>query len=208
MMPPSCKTLLAAATLLLASCTLLQPAQRVSVYAPALLPVQRESAPPPARSWRLALEEPQAIAPFDGTRMVVAPVAGELQFYKGARWRDTAPRLLQDLLLQAFDRAAPQLNAVRAAGAGRADFVLRSDLRALTAEYRGAAVPTVDVQLAVQLLRRADGNVVATRRFSVETACAGTQLVPVFAAFQDALNRLARDVVDWTAAAAEAEQDP
>jgi len=191
---------LAAAALLLASCALLERPREVHLYAPALQPLETAPAPAAARSWRLAVDEPQAIAPFDAERMVVAPQPGELQYYANARWRDHAPLMVQDLLLQAFDEAAPQAHAARN---DPAEFRLRSDLRALTADYRGASMPTVVVRLDAQLLRRADGEVVAARRFDVERPCAGTQLPQVFAAFEQALNRLSRDVVEWTVAQAD-----
>lgn len=205
MMPFSIKAVLVGTLPLLAACALLQRPQEMSTYAPALLPDEQFAAPAAAASWHLVVEEPQALAPFDGTRMAVAPTPGELQFYKGARWRDRAPLLLQDLLLQAFDRAAPQVAAARAPSPARAEFVLRSDLRALTAEYHAAPSPTVEVRLAVQLLQRSNGRVVATHVFEVERACSGERLPQVFAAFEQALSRVAAEVVDWTVVEAERE---
>lgn len=201
-----CTTILAAcASLLLGSCALLQQPSEVTTFAPFLTPIgQIEHGASEARAWRLTVDRPLAIAPFDGTRIAVAPAPGEIQFYKGARWRDSVPVLLQDLLLQAFDDAPEHVRATAVVNGGRVDFVLHSNLRTFMAEYHHARFPVVNVQLAVQLVRRSDSEIVAAHTFAVQEDCKSTQMPAVFSAFQDATNQIVREVVAWTVSAADA----
>lgn len=190
------------ATLMLASCALVETPSESTIYGPYLTPVERTAnRQASVRPLDVSVEQPRASAPFDGTRIAVAPVPGEIQFYRGARWRDTPPALLQDLLLQAFDETS-RVRAVGAESGARAEYLLRSELRAFTAEYRDARLPTANVQLAVQLVSRSDARIVAARTFGAQSLARGTQLPEVFAAFQVALNQVVRDVAEWTAAEA------
>ena len=181
------------------ACAMLAPREDITVYAPALArsgeaETDRSLVPPV----QLVVERLHAIAPFDATRIVVIPTPGEVQFYKGVRWQDAAPVMLQELLLQAFRQTKTFASAASSMGAARVDFVLHSDLEAFQAEYRDAATPTVVVRLSVQLQRSADSTIVATRTFTVETASAAPASRAVFLAFQSALDQLFRRIVGWT----------
>jgi cholesterol transport system auxiliary component len=191
----------------LAGCSLLIDSRsNVTVYAPAFVRDQHGMRRQ-ARTWQLVVGQPQALAPLDGARILVVPTPGEIEYYKGARWRDAAPAMLQDLLLQAF-RDLGGLTSAAAPSVGiRADYLLRSDLHAFQAEYRGAASPTVVVRIAFQLVRY-DGTFVAGRTFEIEEPCRTSQMGGVFVAFQDAINRLLPDVVEWSIAEGDRQPSP
>jgi cholesterol transport system auxiliary component len=191
-------------TLALTACSMLVGKHEdLTVYAP-ILAQPAESSAQVARAWELGIAEPRAISPLDGAHIAVMPAAGELQTYKGARWRDASPVLIQQLLLQAFR------DSVRLSGVGvptsvpRADFALLSDLQDFQAEYRGAKFPTIVIRLNAQLVDNSTGRVVASRTFAVEETSAGAGVPEVFAAFQTALNKLLPQVVAWSAEAGDA----
>ena len=180
-----------------AACAVLRPAETITLYAPAPVVMDRARAEH-AQPVPLRIEQPRAIAPFDGTRMVVFVVPGEIQFYKNVRWQDAVPRMLQDQLLQAFRQTETFAGASTTGGARRTDCVLYTDIEAFQAEYRGAALPTVVIRLSAQLQRNASPQAAAARRFSVERRSAGTAPGDVFAAFQDALHEVLEQVVAWS----------
>ncbi len=189
---------LVAGTLALSACSLVGRQEDLTVYAPTIAhPTLMPSSPSP-RAWQLIVAEPQAIGPLNGTRIVVFPQPGVVQFYKGARWHDSSPILIQELLLQAFQDSTNLAGTGTATTGLHADFVLQSDLQEFQAEYRGAQVPTVVVRLAVQLVDNSSNRSLATQTFTVEQPCASTSLPSVFAAFQVALGQMLPQIVDWT----------
>ena len=182
---------------LLPACSLVAGKREdLTVYAPALVHASSSHA---ARAWQLVVAEPKAIGPLNGNRIVVFAQPGVVQFYKGARWHDSAPVLIQEMLLQAFQDSANLAGTDTPSSGLRADFVLQSDLQEFQAEYRNAQVPTVVIRLSTQFVDNSINRALATRTFTVEQPCTGTDLPSVFAAFQEALNRTLPQVVAWAA---------
>lgn len=191
------------ATWLIGCSLLIDHRNEVTVYAPAIAPQGQRDLSQRAHAWQLVVAQPRAIAPLDGSHIVVVPVPGEIEYYKGARWRDAAPAMLQDLLLQALHDLSGLRSAVVPASGVLADYLLRSDLRDFQAEYRGAKTPIVVVRLTLQLVRYADSSIVAARTFAVEEPCRTERIADVFAAFQSAINKLLPDIVEWSVAEAD-----
>lgn len=191
------------ATGLLGCSLLIDRRGEVTVYAPAIEQQGQPGVSQRAHAWQLVVAQPHAIAPLDGTHIVVAPVPGEIEYYKGARWREAAPAMLQDLVLQALHDFSGLSSAVAPASGVVADYLLLSDLRDFQAEYRGAKTPIVVVRITLQLVRYADASVVAARTFAVEEPCRTERIADVFAAFQSSINKLLLDVVEWSVAEAD-----
>lgn len=193
-----------AGVLALTACSMLVGKREdLTVYAPALARAA-ETPPHNERRWQLSVAEPRAISPLDGSRIVVSPASGEVQTYKGARWRDTSPVLIQQLLLESFQNSAGLVGIGTPASVLHADFALQSDLQDFQAEYRGAKVPTVVIRLNTQLVENSTRRALGSNTFAVEQPCAGAGVPQVFAAFQTALNQLLPRVVEWTVAMADA----
>ena len=141
----------------LTGCAVLHPVD-LTVYS---LSLERESSQAAVtRNWQLIVAPPLATAPLDGARILVMPHPGEIEFYKDARWRDSAPAMLQQLLLESLRDAGGLRGAAVPASGVHADFALRSVLQDFQAEYRDRRVPVVNVRLALQLVRLSDGVVI------------------------------------------------
>lgn len=184
-----------AALLLLAGCALGGPKTEVSIYAPQV----RIDADPawPAVDWRLTLGTPDAHALLDSQRIAVRPTPNQLQTYKGARWADTAPAMVQLALMEAFEDSG-KIGAVSTWGGGRGDFGLYTDLRAFETIYEGGE-PKVVMELQARLVKFGQGGgLVAAKRFRTEVAPAGADIEPVVDAFGEAMALLGADVVGWT----------
>jgi len=185
-----------AALLLLAGCAAIGgPKTEVSIYAPQTR-IQADAAWP-AADWQLTIGTPDAHALLDSQRIAVRPTPDRLQTYKGARWADTAPEMVQLALVEAFEDSG-KIAAVSTWGGGRGDFGLYTDLRAFETVYEGGQ-PTVVVEIQARLVKFRDGTgLVAARRFRTEVPPAGADIEPVVAAFGDALARINADIVGWT----------
>lgn len=174
------------------------PAAEVQVYAPAVR-VEADAAWPDV-DWSLSIGTPQANSLVDSQRIAVRPTPDRLQAYKGARWADTGPEMVQTALVQAFEDSGRIAGVSRFGGGGRGEFALASELRAFETVYEGGE-PHVVVDLQVRLLGR--GGVVATRRFHREIAPASARVEDVAAAFGAALAGVSGEVVGWTLAEGE-----
>ncbi|WP_108444822.1 ABC-type transport auxiliary lipoprotein family protein [Halomonas denitrificans] len=147
----------------------------------------------------LRVDTPGAGAPLDGRRLLIKPSPGEFQAYAGARWRDDAPRLVRDHLIEALRRNGRLAAVIDETSRAQGDAALTGHLGAFHVRYR-AGRPEVVVRLDAQLLDAPRRAVRASRRFEAVVASDGDGLEAVVAAFGRAADRLAVEVVDWTLA--------
>ena len=185
-----------AALVLLAGCAAIGgPKTEVSIYSPQT-GIQADPAWPTV-DWQLTVGIPDTHALLDSQRIAVRPSPDRLQTYKGARWADTAPEMVQLALVEAFEDSG-KIQAVSRWGGGRGDFGLYTDLRAFETVYEGGS-PKVVVEIQARLVKhRGNGGLVAARRFRTEVTPGGADIEPVVAAFGDALSGIGADIVGWS----------
>lgn len=194
-MIPALRLVPLAGLVLLAGCAIGGPKTEVSIYAPESR-IQADAAWPMV-DWQLTIGTPGAHALLDSQRIAVRPTPDRLQTYKGARWADTAPEMVQLSLLEAFEDSG-RIAAVSSWGGGRGDLGLYTDLRAFETIYESGQ-PKVVVEIQARLVKFRDGTgLVAARRFRTEVAPAGAEVEAVVAAFGDAMARTNADIVGWT----------
>lgn len=201
---------IAAAAAAAPGCALLaRPDAGLAVYAPALA-LPAPSAPSlhtSTRRWQIAVADPQAPTPLLGTRILVAPQAGRIEVYRGARWQYAPATQLRSLLVQAL-REAGAPHAADTGSAQRTDYLLESELVRFQAEYRGATAPTISVRVYARLIRVSSGEVVASHAFAVDEPAAGSAVPVVVEAFARAINRVVRDGATWAVAAGDHASEP
>lgn len=180
---------------LLPACSLLTEREPVRLF---LLPepTLEESKEAPL-DLALRVDTPSAGSPLDGSRLLVMPSPGELQAYAGARWRDDAPRLLRDTLVEAFRLDGRLSTVMDDASRARSDATLTSHLGGFHSRYHEGS-PEVVIRLDVQLLDEANLTVLASRRLEVVEPSRDDSIEEVVAAFGRAGDALARKLVDWT----------
>lgn len=188
--------------ILLGGCAILPKGEAPNVY---LLPATTAAvtAPHGGLSESLRIATPQATRTLDSARIAVVPQGNVITAYQGARWSDRAPRLLRDRLLDAF-RSDGRFAALSSDGAQlQADLELTGDLRAFQTEYV-QGVPVVVIRYDVQLVQDRTQKILATHRFAIRQPVAGKEVPQVVAAFGQATDQLAAQVIAWVAANAAA----
>lgn len=146
----------------------------------------------------LRLAMPHASGLLDGSRILVVPEPNQPRAYEGARWADDMPHLIRNRLLDAFLDDGRITNLVHAESMVSADLELLSDLRSFHSEYRND-LPEATLRLDARLIDTRSQRLVATQRF-VQRQHAKSEAIPdVVDAFGMAADRLARELVDWTA---------
>ena len=157
----------------------------------------RAAAGPPV-TWQLAIEEPVAIDPMAGSRIVLVPEDRVYGVFKGARWTDSGPRLIQTLLVRAFEDTGRITGVGRTRASIRPDFALLSELRAFQAEYPRGGAGEVSVVLSARMVRHTTNQAVSARVFTARVPIEGKGVASAVASFAKALDALIPQVVDWT----------
>ncbi len=179
----------------LASCGILPEKESIALYAPEA----RIQAHPawPTVAWQLQVPRPHAAELLDSPRIVVRPVPGELQVYKGAVWTQPAPDLLQDTLLRAFEDSGRIPGVARRGSGITGDYELLLDLRRFDSDYAPGS-PAAVVEVGAKLVSARSNQVVASRAFRATAPASATGVGAVSRAFEQALGTLAAEVVGWT----------
>ncbi|HEX6011357.1 MAG TPA: ABC-type transport auxiliary lipoprotein family protein [Geminicoccaceae bacterium] len=152
----------------------------------------------PRVAWSLAVAEPTAEQALDTTRIAVLTGGTAVDYVARATWVDRAPAMVQALIVQSFQASS----TVAAVGTDRdrlrAQYLLRSELRAFQLNRGGDGAGTVRVRLDPTLLRLPRREPVGRTSLAAEVApdAAGTDAT--IAAFDTALGKVLRELVAWT----------
>ncbi|MBU1329942.1 MAG: membrane integrity-associated transporter subunit PqiC [Gammaproteobacteria bacterium] len=181
---------------LLGACSVLPKSEPLTYYLLPASPTVSQAAAGQV-TWSLRVDKPYSNQLLDSPRIAVLPGGAQVAAYQGARWSDRAPILLRDRLVDAI-RADGRVAAVSSDDARlAADLVLSSDLRAFQSEYH-AGQPAVHIVLEARLVQAGSQQIVASQRFEVRQPTADPSVDAVVAAFGQAGDRLASELVAWT----------
>ncbi len=156
--------------------------------------------PGPTVQWQLVVEEPLASRALDTDYIALMPSTTEIKYFDNARWAERAPRMVQTLLVESFENTGRIIAVGRQAVGLRADFNVISELREFQAEYKGGlkAPPTVHVRLNAKMIVQPQQIIVASKTFDVEQAVATNDMPAIIAAFDDALGKAMKQLVEWS----------
>ena len=153
----------------------------------------------PKVDWQLVVEEPLAAGGLDTNRIALRPSATELKYFGGVRWVERAPRMVQTLLVESFENTGKIVAVGRQAIGLRSDFNLKSELREFQAEYIGGrSVPVIRVRLNAKIVRQPRLVIIASRNFERAVPAADNSMPAIVAAFDKALDKVLRQLVEWT----------
>jgi cholesterol transport system auxiliary component len=148
--------------------------------------------------WQLMVEEPTAFGGVDSNRIAVQPTPNEVRYFAEVRWVERAPRLVQGLLVESFERARATAGVERYTVGLKADYVLRTEIRDFQAELYGEGAPTVHVRLAAKLVRATRQDIQWTRDFEARVRSPNVTASEIVAAFDQALGQVMADIVAAT----------
>ena len=157
----------------------------------------------PRIDWQLAIEMPVASGGIDSARIALARTPVTLDYFARANWTDTAPRMVQTLLVESFENTGRIVAVGRESSTLRPDYLLKVDLREFQAELRANTAPVARVRLAVRLVRLPERTVVASFSNEAQQAAAGAGIHQIVLAFDEALGSVMRRTVEWTLRTAE-----
>ncbi|HVO01513.1 MAG TPA: ABC-type transport auxiliary lipoprotein family protein [Candidatus Cybelea sp.] len=191
------RDLLLVATAGLAGCSIIPNVNKpVTIYT--LNPAAAPAPQLPKVTWQLVVAEPSAERDIDTTRIALTRTPNVIEYFADGNWSDTAPKLVQAKLIEAFEGT----NAIVAVGPDAAglkpDYILQSDLRDFQAEYAaGGAGASAHVRLISKLVTMPDRRITRSVAAEASVAAQGKDLQAIVNAFQQALGQvLAKTVSD------------
>jgi cholesterol transport system auxiliary component len=163
-----------------------------------LTPVTNFSRALPLVKWSLVVDEPTAARQIDTSRIALMNGPFRVEYYADVEWTDTAPAMVQLLLMQSFQNTGRLPVVAPTRQTLVTDFLLLSNLRKFQVENDASGTPQATVALEVTLLRMPRRTPVATARFEKATPVTSKSTETVTAAFDSSLSDVMRHVVDWT----------
>ncbi len=156
----------------------------------------------PRVDWQLTVDQPVAQAGLNTARIALRQSPISLEYYARANWIDTAPRMVQTLLVESFENSGKIVAVGRQSATLRSDFSLLTELREFQAEYGGNGPPRIRVRINAKLVRMPQRVIIGTLTVERVQPAIGTELDAVISAFDVALGKVIRRIVEWTLTAA------
>jgi cholesterol transport system auxiliary component len=166
------------------------PAKLYTLSAPKEVPSSA-----PQANWQLLIAMPNAVLDLNTPRIATIPAPSRMDYYADVSWADRPPAMLQELLVQSFDRSGRIAAVQRQSGGLKSDFLLTADIEDFEVDTTSAA--TVHIRIAVRLVRSRDRVIVAMRNFDSNVP-AGGNFDGAIAAFDSGLQSILPQIVDWT----------
>ncbi len=184
----------------LAGCAGLLPGQGDPPQLYTLTPKTTFAPDVPSVAWQLVVEQPVAAAGLNTSRIALQRTPVSLDYFARANWSDTAPAMVQTLMVESFESSGRILAVSRESVRLRPDYLLQSELREFAAEYfpDPALPPLVRVRLIAKLVRVRDRAIVGVTQAERTERAAGRDMAAIVLAFDEALGGVLKRVVDWT----------
>ena len=146
----------------------------------------------------LVIEPPTADGALDTDRILIRPDPFEVAYLPNARWTDTAPVMLQNLMLRSFEDTGALRYVGRRPLGGSSDYLLVSKLTDFQAELGpdGEAV-TARVRLTAHLVRGRDAQILGSRTIQTTAPATSTEPASVVAGLNGATSAALQDLTIW-----------
>jgi cholesterol transport system auxiliary component len=152
------------------------------------------AAQPAKVGWQLVVAEPAAERDIDTTRIALTRTPNVIEYFADGNWSDTAPRMVQAKLIEAFESTSAIVAVGRDAAGLRADYILQSDLRDFEADYTNGAA-SAHVRLIAKLVQMPDRRITRTVGAEASAPAAGKDLAAIVTAFEQALGQVLSKIV-------------
>lgn len=154
----------------------------------------------PAAAWQLVVEPPVAAAGLNTSRIALQRSPVSLDYFARANWSDTAPAMVQTLLIESFENTGRIVAVSRESIRLRPDYLLQTELREFAAEYFPDArqPPLVRARLIAKLVRVRDRAIVGATNAERTQRATAPDMPAIVLAFDEALGGVLKRIVEWT----------
>ena len=205
---------------LVSACSLELPGRGTPPRMYVLTPKSTFSETLPNVDWQLLVEVPQAQAGINTARIALRDSPIEMRYFELSNWTDLAPRMIQTLIVESFENSNRIVAVGREAIGLRADYVLKTELREFQAEFAqrlpqnteggigNVAPPTIRVRINAKLIKMPRRSIVASKNFEFLIYAKDNSMEEIIGAFDSALGKSMRRLVEWTLTVGEKNDDP
>jgi cholesterol transport system auxiliary component len=145
-------------------------------------------------AWQLVVSEPAAERDIDTTRIALTRTPNVIEYFADGNWSDTAPKMVQAKMIEAFESTNAIVAVGRDAAGLRADYILQSDLRDFQADYTNGAA-TAHVRLIAKLVQMPERRITRTISAEAFAPAGGKDLAAIVVAFEQALGQALSKIV-------------
>ena len=144
----------------------------------------------------LAVAPPRAAASLDTERIAAIQPDSRFDYFTGLRWAESAPQMLQQLLVRALVDDGRFATVVAAPSRVPADLTLDVELRSFEAVYTGdAGVPVVRVEMQVTLVDARKAKRLASFVVRTQSRAADNRRTAVLESFERAAAEALQETV-------------
>jgi cholesterol transport system auxiliary component len=160
--------------------------------------------------WQLLIDAPVSPAGLNTARIALQDSPIELRYFSLASWTDSAPRMVQALIVESFENSGKIVSVGREQIGLRADFILKTELREFQAEYEeaipdkatelgpAASPPWARVRINAKLVQMPQREIVAHQTFERRVRAKANRMSDIVDAFDEALGKALKSMVVWT----------
>ena len=158
-----------------------------------------EDFPPnlPAVAWSLQVQEPTTTLSLNTARIGIGE-AGDIRYVAGGEWASRAPEMVMELLVESFKNSNRILTVGDRRSRIRPDFELDLRLTKFYVEETGSDAGVVRVGLDATMVERPRRNALSSFSFESATEVRSLSLDNIVAAFNESLQDVMEQVVEWT----------
>ena len=151
----------------------------------------------PKVDWSLVVDRPDVERSIDTAR--IARMTGvEIEYYANATWVDRPAAMIEPLIIQSFlSSGAIDVVADRRSDV-RPDFMLQTNITAFWALQEESGPPEARVVMSARLMEMPSREVVGTTQIDSSVPAQGGDLPAIAAAFDEALGKVLKRLVEWT----------
>lgn len=156
--------------------------------------------------WTILVDQPVVSSGIASGRIALRRESNAIEYYRGAVWSDPVPKMIQGLLVEAFEASGKTAGAGRATAGLGGTYLLKGDVRDFQANYLDengnllpdGSSPAVDVRFSARLIKQPEREIVASKTFVVRVRAEGTSMLDVVRAFEKATGEMSSQVVNWS----------
>lgn len=157
----------------------------------------------PEVTWSLAVDRPSVDRSIDTNRIARFRDV-EIEYYADATWIDRPSPMIQPLIIRSFLSSGAIPVVIDRRADLRTDFLLQTDIVGFHALPTEAGPPEARVVMTARLLTLPRREVAGTTEIGSTVAAAGGDLATVVTAFDEALGKVLKRLVEWTLVTGEA----
>ncbi|MBU2956010.1 ABC-type transport auxiliary lipoprotein family protein [Marinobacter sp. F3R08] len=144
----------------------------------------------------LRVDTPYASEPFNSSLILAKPTPREFRAYPETRWRDAAPVVVRDALVNRIRQSGTYTTVITDTNPAQAELTLVTELSAFHAQNPESR-PEVIIELHLQMVHNRSRATLCTRTVRIVESASGSSVDQIVTAFGTAGSKLAASVIEW-----------